>query len=204
MKKIALAASLALAFCASAHAAVLTTTFAGGNGQNGNMFDVVTKANALTVTGLDLNLIAGTYTVEVYKKNGTWVGSENNAGAWTLIDSAALTSNGTPTFFDLADFNLGALSTSGLYITTTSPVGVGLMRYTNGTAVGNVYSQNADLQILEGAGKTYAFADTFTPRIWNGSIQYQIAVNDVPEPASLALFGLGMAGLGLMRRRKQA
>ena len=204
MKKIALAASLAFAFGANAQAAVLTTTFAGGNGQNGNMFDVVTNANALTVTGLDLNLNAGTYTIEVYKKAGTWVGSQSNASAWTLVDSASVTSLGGQTFFNVADFGLGALGTTGLYITSVAPVGTGVLSYTNGSAVGNVFSQNADLAILEGAGKQYAFADTFTPRIWNGSIYYQVDATDVPEPASLALFGLGLAGLGLLRRRKQA
>lgn len=165
-----IASALTLASPASAQQGSLTTTFAGGNGQSGNMFDVVTFGKPITIDRLGLNLNSGNATVEVYRRPGSWQANPNSAAGWTLVGSANVTSvgNGAATIVDIPDFTLNANETTGLYVTTT---GSGVA-YTNGSGVGNVFAQNADLQILEGAGVSYPFAGTFTPRVWNGTIFY--------------------------------
>jgi len=189
-------------FTANANSAVITTTFSSNNGQSGNMFDIVNLGGNKTITGFDLNLDLGTFGLEVYGKSGSWVGFNNNSSAWNLIDTGTVTSSGVDlaTFFDVTDFLLDATSTTALYITV---IGDTSMNYTNGTGVGNVFSDNGELQILEGAGIAHAFSSTFTPRIWNGSIYYDNTAS-VPEPASIALLGLGLAGIGFSRRKKKS
>ena len=185
-----------------ANAATLTTTFAGGNGQNGNMFDVnIISTTDLLVTSLDLNMnmdmSVETSDIEVYGRIGSWVSFEGSSAGWTLLSQTpSVTGNGEglSTTVNINDFVLPALSTYALYITRTT----GDLNYTNGTSVGNVFAQNADLQILEGAGKVYAFSNTFTPRIWNGSITYNTVI---PEPTSALL--LSLSAIGIVARRRQ-
>ncbi len=79
---------LAIAFlgAASGFANTLTTTFAGGNGRVGFMFDVAAD-QALTIDAFQfatfLESPAGS--VEIYTKSGTHEGSEGTPAEWTLL-----------------------------------------------------------------------------------------------------------------------
>jgi hypothetical protein len=187
----------------SANALVITTTFAGGNGADGNMFDIEIGSNDVTVTAFDLNLNAVALDLEFYYKTGSYVGSENDASAWTFVDATSLTGagEGSPTFWNILDLNLSASTVYSFYITETDLANSGGdFRYTNGAA-GSIIADNADLTVYGGIGNNYAFSSVFNNRHFNGNIYYDVVSSDVPAPATLALLGLGLIGLRLGRKR---
>jgi hypothetical protein len=201
------AALLSMAFIGSAQAASITTTFAGGNAFAGNMFDLTTLANGITITGIDVNLTATTevYDISVFTRVGSYVGFEGNAAAWTPRGTVSVTSAGSdvPTFVNIADFSLAASTGYGFYVTVTNYGSLinGEMRYTNGA---NSYG-NADLLLQTGIGLANPdFSGLiFSPRTWNGTIYYTVnSTAPVSEPASLVLFGASLLGLGALARRK--
>ena len=151
----------------------LVAPYNRGNGLDGAMFDVVAKSNAIEVQGFDVSIASVTTTIEIYYRPGTHVGFEESSAGWTLAGSAMVTGAGlnmpTPVPVTLS-INIPAGQTYGFYVTTTTSG----MDYTNGTALGNVLVENADLQILEGTGKNYPFGtSTITPREFNGTIYYE-------------------------------
>ena len=79
----------------------LKTTFAGGNGLDGNMFDI-TALSSIVINAFEGN-ITGNGNIEIYYKTGTFVGSEATAAAWTLIGSTMVTSAGAgvPTLINI-------------------------------------------------------------------------------------------------------
>jgi hypothetical protein len=152
---------------------ILQSTFAAGNAHRGNMFDV-TAINTVMITDFDGHL-QGNTSYEIYYHTGTYVGTEQNASAWTLVGSAAnvvAQPTGNPTPIPIpVNITIPAGQTYAFYL-TSSNLAVS-QNYTNGTAVGNVYASDANIQFKEGCGLEYPFASTpFTPRIWNGRIHY--------------------------------
>lgn len=149
----------------------LTTTFAGGNSFDGNMFDIV-AINDILITGFDGNLDPGTGTVEIWHKTGTHVGFETSNAAWTLLGTTSVTStgNGSATAIPIPlSVPIAAGQTHAFYVHNSNGVD-----YTNGATVGNVLVQDANLQVLEGSGGGY-FAVTFSPRNFNGNVHYESA-----------------------------
>lgn len=158
----------------AAPASPLTTTFLGGNSNNGNMFDI-TALHTLEITGLEGHIDNfTTANIEVYYKAGSYVGYQNNASAWTLAGSASGVTGaglGVPTPYPITlSISIPEGETYGFYITTTTTTNV--VQYTNGTISGNVYAEDENVQIKEGLGMGYPFGGYFEPRIWNGILHY--------------------------------
>ncbi len=148
----------------------LTTTYAAGNGSLGTMFDI-TAINTITVTQFYGHMTAGTQTWEVWYRPESYVGFQNNAGGWILLGSAAgvvAGGTGVPTIIPITfNVTVPAGATYGFYVTPLA----GTVQYTNGTAVGNVYASDSNIQVREGHGGGY-FNLTNQPRVFNGTVIY--------------------------------
>ena len=145
----------------------LLTTFAAGNGCDGNMFDLIAY-NEIDVDSFDLHIGAtGSENVSIYYKVGTYLGSETNSGAWTLLGTQTVTGAGAgnPTRVTIGGLTVPAGQTYGIYITLASSN----MDYTDGS----VLFANADLGIQTGAGLCDPFGGVNANRQWNGRLYYR-------------------------------
>ena len=181
-----------------ANANLITTSFAGGNSNEGAMFDLSVLSSDINVTGVDLNFDdIGSTTIEVYTRIGGYAGFESDPSAWTLMSSIVVgttNSMGSATFLDLTDFELLAGTTYGMYFYSTNhSVDVA---YTDGS---NTFT-NDDVSISTGVGINEFHNGVFNSRTWNGSIYYD--VNEVPEPSTLAIFALALMGFASRRVKK--
>jgi hypothetical protein len=204
-----------LVFCilsgfSMAQAASLTTTFAGGNRQDGNMFEI-SALKSVIIRSFDGNLDPPD-DYRIYYKTGTYTGFEDDPGAWTFVGTATnIISNGenipTPIPIDI-DVTIPGGQTYSFYLTTEGPnKGV---HYTNGTTEHAVYVSDANIEIREGIGIEYPFGQTFSPRVWNGTVYYELAGPATPIPTvnewGMIIFSLMLAGsaIWMIRRRRTA
>lgn len=139
------------------------------------MFNVV-ATNTITLICFDVNMIGlNTGTFEVYYKSGTYVGSQGNAAAWSMIGSSSVTSTGTnnPTPLNIPlNLVIPAGQTYGFYITNNDNGSSAGVRYTNGTSAS--LASNANVSIEGGVGKAYPFAADYNNRRFNGTLHYAV------------------------------
>lgn len=186
------------------HGATISTPFTGGNTFAGNMFDVTNLTlDPVQILGtFRVNISgAGPSSLSVYYRSGSYVGFESSPDGWTLLGTdTGVTPLGVnqKTPIDVGNsFFIGGGGTYGFYV-TVSDYPSSSMQYTNG----NLTVSDGTLQIVTGIGKgdpDFTGA-TFTPRIWNGEIDYAVGSAAIPEPSSLVLMGFGFGCLALLRK----
>jgi len=192
-----------LAGTAPAGAAVLSTAFGGGNGANGEVFQIQALTN-ITVNDFGVNAVNGVLdagnisTWTLYQHDGLLSSPTAGSAIWTMIASGgAVTSAGANAITDLnAGLNIGiAAGTTEAFLLLETPF---LLAYSDGGGVGTVMAANSDFQILQGWGESTAFA-TFDPRQANISVVYTTAA---PEPGMAGLLGLACAAVAVARRAR--
>jgi hypothetical protein len=129
------------------------------------MFDI-TALNTVTIDSFAASFYVGTGTAEIWYRPGTHVGFTGSNAGWIQAGTAPYTA-----------VNAGAPGTSiNVFVNVTIPAGQTYafyvhgsagIEYTNGTAVGNIYSQDANIQFKEGYGGAY-FNVTNSPWVFNG------------------------------------
>ena len=154
----------------------LETTFDGGSGQDGVMFDVLPQYD-LGINGFDLHLFdTKEVHVQIYTKEGTFSGSENQRDDWALVAEMNVKGKGiniaTKVLLDPSDaIALKKDQSQALYIFVDNGAG---LRYSEGGGTGYPVSSNNNLTIFEGVGVTSHFGSIIQNRVWNGALHYRI------------------------------
>lgn len=204
---------------AISYGALISTDFSTGvSGNNGGYFDVETGSNAVKIT--DIGIQANNTSTEGFKffnvtGGGSFVGLNLSPGSWTNLFTGSVTgaagSDGSnnhliATPVDITDITLAANSTTGFYAIFTGGAGGNFLNYAATTGLTQTVASDTELTIKGGLGQEGEFAN---PALANRSAGIQLTyevvsgtIGAVPEPASLAVFGLLGLGLICHRRRK--
>lgn len=163
----------------------IETTFLGGSGQCGNMFDMKALED-ITIVDMDIHILNTLETVEVYWTDSTYAGKETQPNQWQQICIANVQGMGfeqrTPLPANSLTHHVSMQKgeINAFYVT----VNRSKMAYTfpSNLQVGAVYSSNVHCELYLGVGKAYPFGFTFVPRLWNGAIRY--TAKSVNSPGS--------------------
>jgi hypothetical protein len=128
----------------------LQTSYAGGTTTTtptGLMFDI-NALTSVTVNNFSCHIAAGTTTVEVWYRPGSYVGFNSSSNGWTSLGTVTITSagNNNPTFIPL-NFNVNIPAGQTFAFNITSTVAI---RYASGTTVGAVVASNNAIEVTSG------------------------------------------------------
>lgn len=145
-----------------------------GSKADGNIFEVVSKGQQVSITSFDVNMDTGTDEISVFSRPGNLVAADD--GGWLLIKSFQVAGQGKGSVTTLPDFDFPVVIPAGMkqsfYIATNS-TDIDFW-YSSGTELGQVFASNDDLEVLEGYAIGNAWKGFAFPRQWNGVIHYSV------------------------------
>ena len=176
----------------------ITTLYGADNGgsEGGAVyFDITVGADDVEIYELDLNTAeTGAFTVDVYTLEGSYVGNEGNPGAWTMQATGSGTANGldNPSNAVLDNtITLSAGTTYGMALVLDASHG---HDYTNGTG-GNQNYDNGEIELSLGAASNVPFdGSPFSPRVWNGTLYYNVGGGGSSDPIIITVFASDASG----------
>ena len=156
------------------------TTLAGGNGQQGNMFDMTPSVD-MTLECVDIQWSNTTdlLDMEIWYTTGTSFGNETNPAVWTLLGSVSQVPAdpaGGTTQLDISGngVTFAAGQTYGIYVYNVNyPSIAGFLIYTTQGAGPTLYTGD-HCDVLTNAGVFGFFGGTFQTRDFNGELHTEL------------------------------
>jgi hypothetical protein len=180
--------------CASVVCPLQLSAGFGGNGvvsnttiNTGNMFDVTVSApGGITLQRFDIHSNGATgnpITVDVYYKQGSYVGFTADPFAWTLLGTANTTAAGVGlgTPVDVGTLTIPANETYAFYINIRE-AGSPIRYYTLAQLpAANPSNDHLLIDVRNGVANNGLFGSTFSPRGFNGVLYYTLGAGCYPN-----------------------